>query len=145
MIMWLTNFIPRVSKRYLLLIAALVWTFAGSMLLFRGYAMNNPIPVHWMMRFGSCVVAGLLFYRLLFDRISSKHVLRIRNLAVEQPGVFSFFNGKSYIMMFSMITMGITLRKSGVVAPEYLSLMYITMGVPLLLSSVRFYFNFLKF
>lgn len=143
--MWLINFIPRASKRYLLLVAALVWTFAGSMLLFRGYAMNNPIPVHWMMRLGSCIVAGLLFYRLLFDRISSKHVSRIRNLPVDLPGVFSFFNGKSYLMMLSMITLGITLRKSGVVAPEYLSLMYITMGVPLLLSSVRFYFNFLKF
>ena len=143
--MSLINFIPRVSKRYLLLIAALVWTFAGSMLLFRGYAMTNPFPVHWVMRFGLCIIAGLLFYRLMFDKISSKHVLRIRNLAIEQPGVFSFFNGRSYIMMFSMITLGITLRKSGIVAPEYLSLMYITMGVPLLLSSVRFYSNFLKY
>jgi len=46
--------------------------------------------------------------------------------------------------MFSMITLGITLRKIGVVSPEYLSFMYVTMGIPLLMSSFRFYLTFFK-
>lgn len=143
--MQLTNFIPRVSKRYLLLVAALVWTFAGGMLLFRGYALNNPLPAWWGLKLAACLVAGLLFFKLLFNRISTKHVLRIRNLTDERPLVFSFFNLKSYLMMFSMITLGVTLRKSGAVAPEYLSFLYITMGIPLLMSSFRFYNSFLNF
>jgi len=143
--MQLTNFLPRVSKRYLLLVAALVWTFAGGMLLFRGYTLNNPLPVWWWLKLLACIAAGLLFFKLLFNRISAKHVLRIQNLPTERPVIFSFFNLRSYLMMFSMITLGVTLRKSGAVQPEYLSFMYITMGIPLLMSSFRFYNSFLNF
>lgn len=143
--MQLTNFLPRVSKRYLLLVAALVWTFAGGMLLFRGYSLNSPLPVGWWLKLLACIVSGLLFFKLLFNRISAKHVHRIQNLPTERPVVFAFFNLRSYLMMFSMITLGVTLRKSGVVQPEYLSFMYITMGIPLLMSSFRFYNSFLNF
>jgi hypothetical protein len=137
-----SDLIPSVSKRYLLLVAALVWTFAGGMLLFRGFAINNPLPSHWKIELLICIAAGLLFFWLLFNRISAKHVLRIKNLSNERPVIFSFFNLKSYLMMFSMISLGIALRKTGLVSPEYLSFMYITMGIPLLMSSFRFYFNF---
>jgi hypothetical protein len=144
--MYLTGFIPRVSKRYLLLIAALVWTFAGGILLYRGFfAHNNPLPSQWKVKLLLCLIAGLIFFVLLFNRISAKHIQRIRNFPIEQPGIFSFFNLKSYVMMFSMITLGVSLRKSGTVSPEYLSLMYVTMGIPLLMSSFRFYYSFFNF
>lgn len=143
--MYLTDFIPCVSKRYLLLVAALVWTFAGGMLLYRGYTLNNPLPTYWEVKLLLCLIAGLIFFVLLFNRISAKHVRRIRNLPQEQPGVFLFFNLKSYVMMFLMITLGVSLRKSGAIAPEYLSLMYVTMGIPLLMSSFRFYHSFFNF
>jgi len=44
--------------------------------------------------------------------------------------------------MAIMITGGITIRKSGLVSPEYLAVIYLTMGLPLLMSSVRFYYAF---
>lgn len=133
---------PRVPKNYLLLIAALVWTFAGSMLLFRGYFSLIGYPHLLALKIGSCLIGGIIFFRLLFIRISKKHVLRIKNMPPEFPCMFSFFNLKSYLMMFFMISTGIVLRKTGIVSPEYLSLIYVTMGVPLLLSSLRFYYSF---
>lgn len=133
---------PRVSKHSLLLVAALVWTFAGALLLFRGFTLNKTLPLHWLIELVSGILAGLLFFMLLFNRISAKHVLRIQSLSIERPCLFSFFNFRSYLMMIAMITLGIVLRKSGFVPAEYLSLMYITMGVPLLLSSFRFYQTF---
>lgn len=36
--------LPRVAKHYLFLIAALVWTFAGVMLLFRGFTFKVGTP-----------------------------------------------------------------------------------------------------
>jgi hypothetical protein len=135
-------FTPRVSKHYLLLVAAMVWTFAGGMLLFRGFTFNETLPQHWILELIACIIAGLLFFRLLFNRISSKHVFRIQNLSIKQPCLFSFFNFRSYLLMFSMITLGILLRISGFASKEYLSLMYITMGIPLLMSSFRFYHTF---
>jgi len=92
--MYLNQVIPRVSKQYLLLVAALVWTFAGGLLLYRGFTINHPLPSHWKIEFFGCTIAGLLFFMLLFNRISAKHVLRIKNLPIENPVIFSFFNLK---------------------------------------------------
>jgi hypothetical protein len=141
----MSSFIPHVSKRYLLLVAAFVWTFAGSMLLFRGIFTDHAHEAHWSVEIALCVIGGLLFYRLMFDRISSTHVNRIKGMVVERPIIFSFFNLKSYLMMFSMILLGVTLRLSGWVAPAYLAMVYVTMGIPLLMSSVRFYYTFFRF
>lgn len=135
---------PRVGKIYLLLIAAMVWTFAGGMLLFRGYFFLLESHHLFLLKIVSCISGGIVFYFLLFDRISKKHIVRIKGLPVESPCVFSFFNWRSYLMMAIMITSGIMLRKSGAVSSEYLSLIYITMGIPLLMSSFRFYYSFFK-
>lgn len=135
-------FTPRVPKIYLLLISALVWTFAGGMLLFKGYFFLTEFQHFVIFKILSCLAGGIVFYIVLFNRISQKHILRIKNLTFDRPCLFSFFNWKSYSMMAIMIISGIMLRKSGAVSPEYLSLIYITMGIPLLMSSFRFYYSY---
>lgn len=128
---------PKASRRVLLFTAALMWTFAGSMLLYRGFSMSSPAAT----RLFFCLIAGGLFYFLLFSKISMKHVTRILNLKSDYPCIFSFFSIKSYLMMIVMITGGIMLRRSAIIAQENLSLGYIIMGIPLLLSASRFYYS----
>jgi len=77
----------------------------------------------------------------MFSKISLKHTHRILNMKEALPCLFSFFNFRSYMMMALMISMGITLRTTGWVAPVYLSLLYLMMSVPLLISSIRFYYT----
>ncbi len=133
-------FKPKVPKRYLLFIAAIVWTFAGGMLLFRGFSLlNNNKDIMWLIILISTIL-GILFYILLFSKISLKHTKRIIDLVIEKPCMFSFFNVRSYILMSIMITSGILIRKSGIVSPKYLAIVEITMGIPLFLSSIRFYY-----
>jgi hypothetical protein len=131
---------PSINKRYLLFVAAAVWTFAGGMLLFRGFSMVFKLK-HLILVLIFSSIGGVLFYLLLFSKISLKHTRRIINLKIEKPCLFSFFNYKSYILMIIMISSGILVRKSGILAPDYLSLIYITMGIPLFFSSFRFYYN----
>ena len=133
---------PRIQKTYLLLVAAVVWTFAGSMLLYRGFSFLMDYQHFLVVKIAGSAIGGLIFLKLLFFKISGKHVLRIQNLPHDRPCLFSFFNLKSYMMMIIMITSGITLRKTGVISPEYLSLIYLMMGIPLLMSSFRFYYSF---
>ena len=57
------------------------------------------------------VAGGLAFFRILFLRISSKHIRRITTLEILRPCVFSFFDIKSYLMMALMITMGAIARE----------------------------------
>lgn len=133
--------IPRTNRRVLLLIAAVVWTYAGLMLLSKGMGMMNVDAEYFGLRLAGSVVGGALFYVILFTRISKKYVNRILYLDTDHPSIFSFFNLKGYVMMAGMITLGVVLRTSGIIAPFYLSVVYVTMGIPLFISSLRFYYS----
>jgi len=136
-----------VSKRILLFEAALVWTFAGGMLLFRGSSMLEDSAAFSWFKIMGCLLGGLIFFIMVFSKISRKHVNRIKNLIGDRHLFYEFFNSRSYMMMMGMISMGIILRKTAIVPLSSLSLAYITMGIPLLFSSFRFYhqwFNYLN-
>jgi hypothetical protein len=136
---------PGIPKRYLLFVAGMVWTFAGGMLLFKGICIfKNYQDFLWLKITGS-TIAGILFYLFLFSKISVKHIHRIFGLDNDRPCLFSFFNLKSYILMSVMITSGILLRKFEVISLNYLSVLYVTMGIPLSISAFRFYYYGLFF
>jgi hypothetical protein len=132
---------PRISRRYLLFVAAFIWTMAGGILLFRGMLMFRNTRLYYWPRLIMSGLGGIVFYLILFSRISRKHTVRILNLPYERPCLFSFFNLRSYILMSVMITAGITLRKTGLISPVYLSVVYVTMGIPLFISAFRFYYT----
>ena len=128
-----------VTKRFLLLEATIVWAIAGGILLFRGSAMLTASSGFSMLKIITCLGIGLIFFRLVFLKISRNHINRIINLQGDFHWFYEFFSRKSYLMMLGMISLGIFLRKSSIVPLSSLSLAYITMGIPLLLSSIRFY------
>lgn len=131
---------PGIPKRYLIFVAALLWSFAGGMLLFRGFSMLLPdMELLWVKITGS-FIGGLIFFVYIFSNISLKHILRIVNLESERPCIFSVFNWRSYLMMAIMISFGITLRMTEIIPLKYLSFFYIFMGTPLFLSAFRFYY-----
>lgn len=136
---------PGIPKRYLLLVAALVWTFAGGMLLFRGFTVLKFNSASIGFEESGCIIAGFFFYKYMFSAISTKHIHRILNIQIEKPCFFSFFNWRSYGLMTIMISAGITLRLSGLVPLNYLSLFYIAMGTPLFISAIRFFYYARKY
>lgn len=129
---------PSVPLHYLFFIASFVWAFAGTMLLIRGL-----IPVlnstHALLSLCIATPAGILFYLLMFSRISAKHIFRIRNIQVYHPCAFSFFDWKSYGMMLIMITAGIGLKKINLVPHNYYYPFLVCMGIPLVISALRFF------
>jgi len=135
---------PGIPKRHLLLVATTVWLFAGGFLLYRGIRMLPEAGMLWL-KIPMAVVAGILFFHLLFLRVSLKHITRIRSLTILRPCIFSFFDWKSYLFMGVMITAGILVRKSGWIGMRWISLFFITMAVPLLLSAIRFFRAWMKY
>ncbi|MCX6304622.1 MAG: hypothetical protein NT040_06625 [Bacteroidetes bacterium] len=131
---------PSVSKHNLLFIAGMAWTTAGGILAGRGmnYLVQNGHYVGWRLAGG--LVFGMIFYVLLFAKISRKHIKRIHGLNIPYPCAFSFFNLRGYIMMAVMISGGIMLRNFNVINKEWLYNFYVTMGVPLLVSASRFFY-----
>ncbi len=134
-----------VSKRFLLFEAALVWTFAGAMLLFRGSSMLEASSGFSWLKIIACIISGITFFILVFSKISRKHVHRIKTLIGDHHLFYEFFNSRSYLMMVGMISLGIFLRKTSFVPLSSLSLTYITMGIPLLFSSFRFYHHWFTY
>ena len=137
----LTRLKPGVPKRLLFFIAAALWTFAGSMLMFKGYKMLDTTTRLLGLKLLVALAGGILFYLKLFSKLSMKHTLRILKMKETYPCAFSFFNFRSYLVMIFMISMGITLRTTGWIPFPYLAFLYLMMSVPLLLSSLRFYYT----
>lgn len=136
---------PAVPKRLLLFLAACVWTFAGTMLMFKGYKMLDTTSYLLWLKLVVVLAAGTVFYLKVFSGLSMKHTFRILNMKVAYPCVFSFFNFRSYLIMIFMISMGITLKTTGWIPFGTLSFLYLMMSVPLLLSSVRFFYTGIYF
>jgi hypothetical protein len=130
---------PGISQRGLFLIAGIVWTIGGLMLMTRGtigiFAEGKHILIDVIIGFG----LGILFYIIMFSSISDKHLKRMKGITIEKPCMFSFFNRRSYILMAIMITAGITLRKLDIINHQVLFTFYLMMGLPLFVSAIRFY------
>jgi hypothetical protein len=131
---------PSVTKHNLLFIAGLAWTAAGGILAGRGisYILQHSQFPGWRVAGG--LVIGMIFYVLLFAKISRQHIKRIRGLNIPYPCAFSFFNLRGYAMMAVMISGGIMLRRFDVISKDWLYNFYVTMGVPLLISAARFFY-----
>jgi hypothetical protein len=132
---------PSVSKRSLLLVAGCAWTVAGGILITRALLELWQVGHYLWMELLAGVLLGIVFYLFLFARISKKHVTRISLITIDNPCFFSFFNFRSYFMMTIMITTGVILRKLDMINHEILYTFYLTMGVPLLVSAVRFFLS----
>jgi hypothetical protein len=139
----LAKFKPAANKSFLLLLSWAMWFGVGIML--------NSFALHWLIAYhgnraylfaGVGFIAALLIHYYGFLRIADRNLGRISNLN-DKPCVFSFMSWKSYIIVVVMVTMGIALRHSAI-PKQYLSMLYIGIGLALLLSSMR-YFRMLVF
>ena len=80
-----------------------------------------------------------MFYKLVFERVSLRYVGRIVALAPERPCFFSFLSVRGYLTMALMVTLGVTLRTSGLMPLGDLGSLYLAVGLPLGLCSVHYF------
>ena len=130
---------PGVRRERLFLIAGGVWALAAGLLLLRGYFFLPNSLVSDGVLGGVSLLLGLGFFHGMFRRIVAKNVQRIHKISHERPCAFSFQSWRSYGLMSLMISLGIAVRLSGLVPPAGLGTVYVTMAVPLGISSVRLF------
>lgn len=134
---------PAVNKSVLLFLSGLMWFGVGVML--------NTFAVHWLFDYGKpdaylfaitgCVSALFVHY-FGFLKVTDKNLKRISFLK-DKPCIFSFMSWRNYLIVIVMVTMGILLRHSSV-PKQYLSIIYIGIGLGLLLSSTRYFKSFIS-
>lgn len=134
----LIRFKPGVHKKVLVFLSGLMWISVGFMLCSLAWkwlaAYQNRL---WFLFPAAGVMAAMLIHHLGFLKLANKNIARIDAMK-GRPCLFSFLSWKSYFLVALMITMGITLRHSPL-PKQWLSIVYIGIGLALALSSIRYF------
>ncbi|WP_215492023.1 hypothetical protein [Fenollaria sporofastidiosus] len=132
-----------VKKRYLLLIASLVWLFAGLKVLSLGLEAYKTkfTALNVLMSLAVFIV----FWLMVFNRLVNKHTVRIKAYTEEKRYFWNFFDLKSFIIMAIMMTGGILIRKYSLLGVNFIAFFYTGIGAALSLAGLKFMYNFIKY
>jgi hypothetical protein len=131
---------PAVNKRFLVFLAGFIWIGVGIML--------NSFAASWLMTYGRSplflfiaigLAGSVIIHHYGFLKIVDKNLGRISKMEGKRCA-FSFMTWRSYFTVAIMVTMGIMLRHSAI-PKQYLSVLYIAIGMALILSSIRYFRN----
>ena len=132
----------KVKKQNLLLIAGIVWLFAGLNVARLGVLSYGLISPSWLTYLLSVLVFAA--FGGMFVAMSSKHTARI--LAYEDMRPFwNFFDTKSYLIMAFMMSAGIGLRAANVLPQVFVAFFYTGLGCALMGAGVVFVKNYLEY
>ena len=131
------RFKPAVTNNVLLFLAGVVWIGVGTMLLLLAFSwLSAASNINFYFYAGAGIILALLVHHFGFLKIADKNLKRIL-LMDDRKCLFSFIPWKSYLIIVVMIIMGALLRHSAI-PKQYLAVLYITIGLALILSSVRY-------
>jgi CBS domain containing-hemolysin-like protein len=141
----LTKIKPHVERKWLLLVSGLLWSGVGVFL--------NSLTWKWLQVYGmqtavyahiTGIAMGITISVFGFSKIADKNVRRIHSLP-ERVSIFAFQEGRSYLLIAFMMSLGIFIRRSGYIPKNLLAPMYIGIGVALFLTSFLYYRNFINY
>ena len=132
----------KVSKNTLLLIACLVWGFAGFNILKIGVSAysNFLSPINFTLSLAVFVI----FQVFIFGKLVKKHVSRINAYKENKQFFLKFFDVKSFIIMAFMMTFGIVLRATNIAPEQFIAVFYTGLGSALTLAGLLFGYQFAK-
>jgi energy-coupling factor transporter transmembrane protein EcfT len=131
---------PSVRRSILILIAGLVWSVVGLVLIIVAARWLWVVDKYAAPALLLGLLAGWFVYVWGFSGLVRKNLERIRQLAPEKDRicVFAFQHWRSYLIVIIMIILGYTLRHLPVdrvwIAPVYLAV-----GLGLTLASLHYY------
>ena len=131
----------KVKKRNLLLIASIVWVIAGFNVLKIGITCYiNYVSI---INITASLIIFSLFWFLIFKKLVNKHTDRIKNYKKEKQFFLNFFDLKSFLIMFFMITLGIIIRKFNLLPEKIIAIFYSGLGTSLFLAGILFFNKYL--
>jgi len=132
---------PAVSRRALFLLAGVVWSCAGIVLIrfATGWLSAYPGPsLPPLLSFGAGIVLGSLIALYGFRRIAKNNISRIL-LLPEKSCLFAFQKWQGYLLVAFMMSLGMVVRRSQLLHPLLLATMYAGIGCALLATSSLYY------
>lgn len=130
---------PAVPRSMLPIIAGTMWCGVGLMLSVMAFRWLSVYSGNVWLFAVTGVVFALIMRRFSFLKITGRNLDRIAQLPA-RACIFSFISWRSWLLVIFMITLGITLRNSAM-PKQYLSVIYLGIGIGLLLSGMRYFRN----
>ena len=131
-----------VKRNTLLLLACFVWSAAGFNIFRIGFIEYKPY--HNIINYLLSVLVFVVFQIFVFGKLVKKHTERIGNYTEERHLFIKFFDGKSFVIMAFMMTLGIVLRYVGLAPKRFIAVFYVGLGASLLLAGLKFGYNFIR-
>jgi hypothetical protein len=131
---------PAVSRRTLILSAAITWGLVGGFLSLRAvFWFKSPSP----SVLGLAILAlglGFLKGRFIFSRLARRNIQRIGELSPHKERIclFAFQAIQSYVIIVGMMALGILLRHSSL-PRVYLAVLYLAIGSALIYASFEYW------
>ncbi|MFR4985906.1 MAG: hypothetical protein ACLUCH_00790 [Lachnospirales bacterium] len=133
----------KVKKHTLLLIASLVWLIAGFNVLNIGIVTyKNYITI---LNIILSLFVFSIFWFMIFKKLVFKHTNRIKEFKEEFQFFLNFFDKKSFIIMASMITLGVLIRTLHLAPDVFIAVFYSGLGSALFLAGILFGYNYFKY
>lgn len=132
----------KIKKEYLLLIASIVWLFAGYNILHIGLELYQDYTTIINVLLSILVFA--IFWFMIFSKLTKKHTIRIKNYLEEKQFILKFFDKKSFMIMAFMIVFGLSIRNFHLMPDVCIAVFYTGLGSALFLAGVVFCFNYFQ-
>lgn len=127
-----------VPKNHLVLVAGLVWCFAGAMVVLVGLPYAMRLAPRYPLLVPLAGLVFLAFSLLVFGRLVEAHTRRIGARPEARLPVWQCFSPSSWAVMAVMAGGGLTLRLGGVVPDWFVAFFYSGLGAALILAGLRF-------
>ncbi len=131
----------RVGRRWLFLLAALVWGFPGAIITSKGvgaYAEVAGEQMWWHLAITALVLVG---FGSMFRRIVARYTAHILSLP-ERVSPLNTFTPRGWLLLGIMMCLGGALRLAPFVPNGFIASFYSGLGPMLLVSALRFLLHF---
>ena len=131
---------PSAKKSWLQLLAGLMWSGVGLMLVRFAWRWLTEVELTTevlLLIAGIALAAAIYFWG--FSRLAGKNIRRIEALPEQRPCLFAFQAWTSYPLVAVMIAMGIYLRVYSAFPHQLLAITYLGIGGGLFGSSLHYY------
>ncbi len=132
----------KVKKHHLLFLACVVWMIAGFNVLKIGVEAYKPYQT--MLNYSLSILVFLVFWFMVFYKLTVKHTTRIQEYEEEKQFFYKFFDLKSFLIMAFMISFGIIIRTFHLLPERFIAVFYTGLGAALFLAGVLFGWNYLS-
>jgi hypothetical protein len=137
---FLSKLNPAVNKQWLQLIAGVIWSGVGIMLV--AFASRWLKNLDWLSLLlitltGLALAAAIYFFG--FSKLARKNINRINAMLKDRICLFAFQRWTSYPLVAFMIFLGIFLRVYSSIPKPLLAVLYLGIGGGLFSSSLLYY------